>query len=466
MQRPNILILSTDQQRWDALGTNGNRDIQTPNLDALAASGVNFDHHFVQNPVCMPSRVSFLTGQYPSTLGITHMGVPVPPETVTLPRLLHPYGYVSANIGKLHFLPHANRDHRVPHPDYGFDQLEIADEPGPYEDAYRAWVRRTAPDQLDAISAGLPPAAATWYRTLGVRDTVAHPPERFPKRAMPFQGCDEVTHSAFVAEQTMTFIQQQGARPWLCIAGFYSPHSPWVVPQRFLDQYDPDALSIPAFPPELEAQRAISGPSDDELRAARHGYYAMISEVDDHIGRILACLDDQGQAENTIVVFISDHGDWLGARLRYGKGYPGDDSVSRVPLIVRWSAGVARPGRTVSDLVEALDVVPTLLDGTGIQLPPHLQGRSLLPVLQDRPSAARPSVLMEHTGWRNLRTADYRYIVERGGQETLYDLTRDPQEYDNRAGDPAYAPALAHLRGLLLQHLLDAERPRPRVWPY
>jgi arylsulfatase A-like enzyme len=238
------------------------------------------------------------------------------------------------------------------------------------------------------------------------------------------------------------------------------------VPQRFLDQYDPDTLTIPTFPPELEAQRAVSGPSDDELRAARHGYYAMISEVDDHIGHILACLDDQGQAENTIVVFISDHGDWLGARLRYGKGYPGDDNVSRVPLIVRWPAGIARPGRTVSDLVEALDVVPTLLDGAGIQLPPHLQGRSLVPVLQNRPSAARPSVLMEHTGWRNLRTADYRYIVERGGQETLYDLARDPQEYDNRAGDPAYAPALAHLRGLLLQHLLDAERPRPRVWPY
>jgi len=130
MRRPNILLLSTDQWRWDALGANGNPNVQTPNLDRLADEGTNFDHYFVQNPVCMPSRVSFLTGQYPSTLGITHMGVPVPAATVTLPTLLRPYGYTSANIGKLHFLPHANRDHREPHPSYGFDHLEVADEPG------------------------------------------------------------------------------------------------------------------------------------------------------------------------------------------------------------------------------------------------------------------------------------------------------------------------------------------------
>jgi arylsulfatase A-like enzyme len=123
-------FIYTDQQRWDTLGVNGNREILTPNLDRLAAQGVNFDHHFVQNPVCMPSRVSCLTGQYPSTLRISHMGVPVPEQTSTLPRLLKPYGYTCANIGKLHFVPHANRDHREAYPDYGFDHTEISDEPG------------------------------------------------------------------------------------------------------------------------------------------------------------------------------------------------------------------------------------------------------------------------------------------------------------------------------------------------
>jgi hypothetical protein len=139
---PNILLIYTDQQRYDALGANGNREILTPHLDALAAQGVSFERCFVQHPLCMPSRASMLTGQYPATLGITHMGVPLPESTVTLPRLLCAAGYATANIGKLHFLPHANRDHSARHPAYGFDVLQISDEPGVYPDAYRAWARR------------------------------------------------------------------------------------------------------------------------------------------------------------------------------------------------------------------------------------------------------------------------------------------------------------------------------------
>lgn len=470
MKRPSILILYTDQQRWDALGANGNADIRTPNLDRLAAEGVNFDHHFVQNPVCMPSRASFLTGQYPSALRITHMGAPVPPETVTLPRMLKAYGYVSANIGKLHFLPHANRDHRTIHPDYGFDQLEISDEPGPYEDAYRAWVRRKAPDQLDIISLGLPPAAEVWYEMMHVRDTVAHPEERFPLRALPFRGADDVTQAAFVAEQTMEFIGQHRERPWLCVAGFYSPHSPWVAPQRFLDLYDPARLTLPQFPPEIDARRSPELCSDDELRAARHGYYAMVSEVDHHVGRILARLDELGRAEDTVVVFTSDHGEWLGEHLKYGKGYPGPDCVSRVPLVVRWPAAVRGPGRTTPAIVEAVDVVPTLLDCAGIQPPPHLQGRSLLPALVDEDPAAwaggRDAALMDNAGWKTLRTERYRYVAEAGGEEKLYDLERDRGEYRDVAGDPAYAAPLAELRARLLTRLIEIERPLPRTWRY
>ena len=249
MQRPNILILYTDQQRWDALGVNGNAEIRTPHLDRLAAAGINFDHCFVQNPVCMPSRVSFLTGQYPSTLGLSHMGVPVPEDAPTLPRLLRNYGYCSGQIGKLHFLPHANRDHREPHPDYGFDHLEISDEPGSYHDAYRAWVAAQAPEQLDLVSLGEAPSSIEWKRIMNVRDGIAHPEERFVKRALASRCRSELTHTAFVAEQTMEFMTRHRDGPFLCVAGFYSPHDPWVAPQEFLDLYDPAALTLPPFPP-------------------------------------------------------------------------------------------------------------------------------------------------------------------------------------------------------------------------
>lgn len=493
MQRPNILIIQTDQLRWDAIGPNGSsppghgssplpETVQshaiTPNLDRLASEGVNFDHCFVQNPLCMPSRASFLTGQYCSTLGITHMGVPVPPDVVTLPRLLRSYGYRSAVIGKLHFLPHANRDHRVPYPPYGFDHLEISDEPGVYEDAYRAWVRRTAPDELDRLSAGLPPAAARYLSVMGIDDGITHPggdAARFDfKGAIPFAGRSDVTHSAFVSIQTCAFLEQQtpASAPFVCVASFFAPHAPWIVPLQFLDRYpldEVDQLPLPAYPPEVDAQRPTDPDamySDAQLRDAKRGYYAMITEMDYYVGWILDRLGAQGLTENTIVVFTSDHGEWLGDHLRYGKGYPGDDAVARVPLIVRWPGGVYAPGTTVSDIVEAVDVLPTLLDCTGIQVPPHLQGHSLAGVLGGYDYTGHGSALMEFTGWKNLRTDSYRYLVHEDGREMLWDLARDPGEYHDVAGASDYAGALADHRHRLVQRLIALERPIPRVWPY
>ena len=313
MRRPNILILYTDQQRGDAVGCNGNAEILTPNLDRLAGGGITFTQCHVQNPVCMPSRISFLTGQYPSALGITHMGVPVPQDTLTLPRMLRNYGYRSANFGKLHFLPHANRDWREVYPDYGFDELEISDEPGCYEDAYRAWVRAVRPDQLDHISVGLPPATATWQKTMGIKDGINHFAGRDSFSTNAFPGREDVTYSAWVAERTIDFLgRQTGDRPFLCIAGFYLPHSPWIVPERFLAMYDRGKLSLPRYPEEVEEQRTEKF-SDEILRAAKHGYYASVSEVDHHCGRILEALRERGFDEQTIVIFTSDHGSIWGS---------------------------------------------------------------------------------------------------------------------------------------------------------
>jgi arylsulfatase A-like enzyme len=467
---PNILILYTDQQRWDALGVNGNPDIQTPNLDQLARAGLNFDHYFVQHPLCMPSRVSFLAGQYPSTLRITHMGVPVPEDLMTLPHLLRPHGYHTANIGKLHFLPHANRDHRWPHPAYGFDHLEVSDEPGVYEDAYRAWVRRQAPEQLDRLSVGLPPATYTWYTTLGLNDLVRHPrsePRFDLDGPIAFPGDDGYTHSAFVGEQTLAFLRRQRPdQPFLCIAGFYSPHSPWVVPQRYLNQYDPAMFNLPAYPVELEPFRIKRNCTEPQLRRARHGYYAMVTEVDDYAGRILAELDRLALSDDTIVLFLSDHGEWLGDHLKYTKGYPGDDLVSRVPLIVRWPGHIHAPGRTISALVEAVDVLPTVLDCAGIQTPPDRQGQSFARAFTDPAYPGRDSALMEHAGWKNLRTRHHRYLIHADGREALWDLQTDPGEYRDQAANSAYRETLVEHRRRLLQRLVDQERPLVRAWPY
>lgn len=468
MQRPNILFLHTDQQRWDALGANGNPHIKTPNLDRLAAAGTNFTAHFVQNPVCMPSRISLLTGQYPSTLGLQHMAVPVPEDTLTFPRILGRYGYHTAVIGKLHFLPHACRDHREPHPDYGFDHLEISDEPGCYEDAYYHWVKHKAPEQLDRVSLGLPPASERWQRTVNFKDRICHPPEgRLPLDAGAFRADETLTHTAFVTEQTETYIREHAAGPpFFCFAGFYAPHSPFVAPQRFLDLYDPQALPLPSFPEDLAKKRRENGPSDEHIRACTHGYYAMVSEVDEGVGRLLDCLEECGIADNTIVVFTSDHGEWLGEHLRYGKGYPAPDCISRTPLIVYDPRSTAGQNCVVTDIVEAIDVAPTILARAAIPLPAHFQGRDLF-VAPDIPRPEREQLaITEMTGWKALRVPGWRYILRADGEELLFDLTADPGEYRNVAAEPAHTAVLADLRLRLLHRCIRAERPRPLVWAY
>ncbi|NLS79341.1 MAG: sulfatase-like hydrolase/transferase [Chloroflexi bacterium] len=465
MKRPNILIIQTDQQRWDAVGANGNEEVITPNLDRLAAQGATFLHHYVQNPVCMPSRASFLLGQYPSTVGSLKNGSPVPEDAITLPRILRNYGYVSGNVGKIHFLPHANRDHRQIHPDYGFDHMEISDEPGCYEDVYRAWVRRKAPDQLPYISRVLPPAAQVYRDEVGPLEDFPHPAKGAPGYGIETAVRKDVTQAAFVAEQTMEFVRQRREGPFLCIAGIYAPHSPCLAPQEYRDLYDPGRLSLPQFPPEVEARRAGSTYTDAELRGAKHGYYAMVSEVDAQVGRMLAYLDELGIADETIVVFTSDHGEWLGEHLRYGKGYPGHDCVSRTPLIVRWP-GVVAEGRRVEAVVEAIDVLPTLLAAAAIPTPPHLQGRSFLDLLEGRAQEGRDSALTEGDGWKSLRLPGLRYVVEASGKESLFDLRHDPGGYQNLAGEAEYAEALHDARLRLLQRLLQMERSLPRTWTY
>ena len=278
---------------------------------------------------------------------------------------------------------------------------------------------------------------------------------------------DDLTHSAFVAEQTIEFISRQGNNPYLCIAGFYSPHAPWVAPQKYLDLYDLAEFSLPNFPPEIDCQRPRDDSlpfSDAQLRRAKQGYFAMITEVDDCIGKILAAVDASGQREDTIIVFTADHGEWLGSHLKYSKGYPADDSVSRVPLII--SAPDASSERTCSTIVEAVDIVPTLLSLAGIQIPPALQGESLADVVRQGDVPTKGFAMTEGNGWKCLRTPRYRYSIHADGRESHWDIDIDPGEYHDVSADTDYQVALSECRRLLLRRLLEIERPRRRSWVY
>jgi arylsulfatase A-like enzyme len=451
MRRPNILLFITDQQRWDTLRLFGNQHIVCPNLDRLAAKSVAFDHCFVQSPLCMPSRVSFMSGRYPSSLGITEMGVPVPEDLVTMPTYFSNAGYRTANLGKLHFLPHANRDHRQLHPSYGFDHVEISDEPGVYEDSYRAWVRWKDPSQLDHLSFGLPPAAYTWYTTMGIPDMVSHPQGNKPREdfgpPVAFPGDHRLTHTAFVADRTTEFLRTVGDQPFLAIASFFAPHAPWVVPQKYLDLYTPEQFQTKEK--TLTAQQLW----------ARHGYFAMLSEVDEHVGAVLDELERLGKSEDTIIVFMSDHGEWLGDGGKFGKGYPGDDSVSRIPLLV--SLPRQSHGAVCNEFVEAVDILPTLLELAGLQVSPEIQGLSIAPFLMGRPQQFREDVMMEFRGWKSIRNRKHRYIIHNDGHESCYHASDTPTiEIDLEA------ETKSSLRHRVLTRLLKQEQSLARTWPY
>ena len=464
----NVLLIYTDQWRFDALGCAGNHEIVTPHLDQLAASGVQFTHCFVQHPLCMPSRYSMLCGRYPSSLNVTHMGVSVPQDAETLPRMLSRFGFYTANFGKLHFLPHANRDHRLPHPSYGFTHAEISDEPGVYDDPYRAWVRRHYPAELEHISRiAHPPAFAEWRRVMNLDDEINRPTDFDAYTTRVYPGDERTTYSSWVTSRTIDFLRtrQRDGQHFLCVASYYNPHSPLMVSRRFLNLYRDRSIEPWVFPPELQSRRTDLGLTDEHLRQAKLGYYAMCSEVDHHVGTLLAELRSTGLLEKTLVVFTSDHGEFLGEHLRWGKSYPVPDCVSRVPLLFA-GAGVAA-GTRCDACVEAVDIVPTLLAALGKPLAPTLEGRSLLAAIQNgAPPVDSTDALTEDVQWKALRTPDHRYIFHLDGREELFDLSAPFGEYRDIASDPRSTHVLADCRRRLLHKLFRKERPIPREWPY
>jgi arylsulfatase A-like enzyme len=422
-----------------------------------------------------------LSGQYPSTLGCVTNGIEMPEDVWTLPRILQPYGYQTANIGKLHFRNHSNRDHRAPHPRYGFDRLILSDEPGCYDDAYIKWVEMRDPTMVDRCRVSTPPA---WE---GV-PVVAHP--RNTHEPYVFEGPEHLTHSAFVADQTIAALEQRNPhRPFFAIAGFYAPHPPLNPPARFVEMYDPSTLPLPHFdeaPGSVPWQGMELEP--ERWRAIKAHYYALVTHVDDQIGRILSYLDESGLRKETLVIFTSDHGEHLGDHGLIQKGPPGLGSCSHVPLIVVPPSDTAseeaggehvNPGRIESSLIEAVDLAPTVLDICGVQVPPFFQGRSFSGLLDPATSGLyepRQSAYIEFrdpfkSSWKSVRTAEYAYTiytdarnstpVTTGTDELLYDLVADPYEQQNVAANGDYADALDAMRVELLRRWFTVEGQYP-----
>ena len=279
--------------------------------------------------------------------------------------------------------------------------------------------------------------------------------------------------TAFVADETISFLAQHDmAQPFFAIAGFYAPHPPLNPPQRFVDMYDPDTLPLP-FSDESSGTVPWQGMelSNDLWRKVKAYYYALVTHVDDQVGRILRYLEEIGQLDNTLIIFTSDHGEHLGDHGLIQKGPPGLDSCAHIPLLVAYP-GVISEGQRFGQLVEAVDIAPTILDFCGVHAPPFFQGRTFRPLLVGHDYQPRQSAYIEfkdpfRSSWKTVRTHDYMYsIFSTDGQsesqgEVLFDLANDPHQQRNVVDDPAYAESLNTLRRELLRRWFMAEDQYP-----
>jgi iduronate 2-sulfatase len=436
-RRPNVLLITADDLNND-LGTYGHPLVQTPNLDRLAARGVRFDRAYNQYPLCSPSRSSMMTGLRPDTIRIydlqTHFRSVVP-DVATLPQLFKRNGYFAARVGKIY---HYGNPGQI-----GTDGLD--DPP--------SWDLAVNPKGIDKDEE---PLLTNYTPARGLGSALAFYASPAP---------DEQHTDGKVAAETIALLEKNKDRPFFIAAGFYRPHCPFIAPRKYFDQYPLDRIAAPAFSPDatalLPAAALFTVPPNWNLHALQQrevirSYYASISFLDANVGRVLDALERLRLAENTIVVFLSDHGYNLGNHGQWMKVSLLERSA-RAPLIV---AGPEVATRGASPrTVEFLDLYPTLADLAGLSAPAGLQGRSLRPLLKN-PKAKwdHPALTQVRRGMGtaafmgySIRTEKWRYTEWDDGKRgtELYDEADDPGEMRNLAGDPKQKKVVTELQRLL-----------------
>ena len=434
-RRPNVLLIMADDLNND-MGVYGHAMVKTPNLDRLAARGVRFDRAYTQFPLCSPSRVSLLTGLRPDTTRIHDLQTDFRttiPDTVTLPQMFRRDGYFVARVGKIY---HYGNPGQI-----GTSGL---DDPASWETVVNP--RGVDKDEESKLT--------------------NHTPARGLGSSLSFYASpasDDEHTDGKVAAETIKLIEAQKDRPFFIGAGFYRPHCPFIAPARYFDLYPLERIPAPrastsgAPPAAWFTTPPHWGLDERQQREAIRAYYASITFLDANVGRVLDALDRLKLTNDTIVVFVSDHGYHLGEHGQWMKQTLFERSA-RTPLVVA-GRGVPSKGRASSRIVELLDLYPTLAELTGLRPPQGLQGRSLVPLLKN-PGAAwdhpaftqvrRGPAASSYMGY-SVRTDKWRYTEWDGGKRgrELYSEANDEGESANLADDPKHAEVVAAMQKLL-----------------
>ncbi len=493
----NILFIMADQLRWDYLSCYGHPTLKTPNIDRLAERGVRFDAAYVQSPVCGPSRASYYTGRTAFSHGATWNQVPLPIGELTMGDYLRPLGMRTAVVGKTHMKADLEGMARlgltreteigmmIAEP--GFDPYERDD--GLHPDgllkrrggilSYNDWLRNLGYDGDNPWN--------SWANSAEGENGEILSGWHLRNSNLPARIKEEHSETAYMTNRAMEFIDETGANPWLLHLSYIKPHWPYIAPAPYHNLYGPNSFIAPN---RNDNERLKANPvyrafmdmdvsqsfSNDEVReTVLSGYMGLIKQIDDHLGRLFEFLETSGRMDDTMIVFTSDHGDYLGDHWLGEKELFHEESV-RVPLVIydpRSAADQTR-GRVENRLVEAIDLLPTFLDAKDIEGNNHrLEGHSLTPLLhgQETPDwrdavfseidyafyEARKTLNVNAGDARAymIRTERWKYIYFKGFSPQLFDLKNDPNELVDLGLNGAFETIRHEMKDRLLERLID-----------
>lgn len=409
-EKPNVLLIMTDQWRAQAFGYAGDPNVKTPNIDQLAGESINFKNAVSVCPACSPARASLLTGQYPLSTGVYVNDARLSPDAVTIGETFKDAGYATAYIGKWHVDGHGRHDPIPKERRHGFDYWKALECSHAYNNSI----------YFD---------------------------ENNEKHTWPGYDAFPQTDSA------ISFMSRQKENPFLMVLSYGPPHSPYMTaPEKYQKMYQPENLILP---PNIPDWRHI------DTRPNLCGYYAHCTAVDDCIGRVMRKLDSLDLTKNTIVLFLSDHGEMIGTKGFYDKQVPFDESI-RVPFLLKI------PGKQAKEKdfpVNMPDIFPTLAALCNITIPKSVEGYNLKSYIEGaNPPAEGALIQFVHPfgkwnrgvggrEYRAIRTPRYTYVEEMAGAWLLYDNRYDPFQENNLVNDPAAKEIQAHLTSLLHQEL-------------
>ena len=480
----NILWICTDQQRMDTLGCYGNAFVHTPNLDRLAASGVRFTRAYSQSPVCAPSRASFLTGRYPRTCSVRQNGQDINPNEKLITKIVKEHGFTCGLSGKLHISACNQEIGRISEPriDDGYDYFRWSHHPSEISDSVN-WPTNDY---------------NLWLAEQGVKY------QEKPFSACPYVqiGMEEPYHqTTWCVNRGIEYMEsaRQYHKPWLFSVNIFDPHHPFNPPMQYLERYlqHLDEIPLPNYTPGELASKPVfqqkdhngaygipglypfSEMSENDHRYIKAAYWAMIDLIDAQVGRLLDYLETSGQIDDTLVIFMSDHGESLGDHGIYLKGTYFYEENVHVPLLISYPKSIEK-GRVCDALVELTDLAPTICEAIGTEPYEGIQGKALWGLLtgQDLARPHRDSVYSEYyqsdvrckepSAFATMVCdGDYKLVRIHGKRDAqdvageLYDLRRDPNETKNLYYAADYQEIKQRMLELMCDRMAETCDPLP-----